>query len=66
MCKNTAAGLVKFGVVKNENDVVEIFSPNSTEYVVMQLGALAAGATVKKINSGYTSCKQFLSVFLFL
>ena len=55
MSKNTASGLAENRVRKN--DVVAIFSPNSTEYIVMQLGALAAGATVTTINSGCTACK---------
>ena len=55
MPKNTASGLAEYGVLKN--DVVAIFSPNSIDYIVMQLGALAAGATVTTINSGCTPCK---------
>ena len=58
MCKNTASGLVQFGVLKN--DVVAIFSPNSIEYVVMQLGSLAAGGAVTTINSGSTACMGLL------
>ncbi len=52
MCRKITAGLIALGVKKH--DVIAIFTPNSIQYVAIQLGSLAAGAAVTTINSGYT------------